>query len=135
MRKKGFPGKEEASGLRRKALEKARKRERERERERERRVKEKREAERERDKKERTKAARHVIYVWSAPRYAATALTVETRRRLGLVGIGRLIGSRACAHRLTTSIRGDRLLPSEHATLYLSPFLYPPCPLPMSTEP
>ena len=33
MRKKGFPGKEEASGLRRKALEKARKRERERERE------------------------------------------------------------------------------------------------------
>ena len=35
MRKKGFPGKEEASGLRRKALEKARKRERERERERE----------------------------------------------------------------------------------------------------
>lgn len=67
----------------------------------------------------------HVIYVSSLPRYAATALTVETRRRLGLVGSGRLIGSRACAHRLTTSIRGDRLLPSACHSLSFSFSLAP----------
>lgn len=90
----------------------------------------------EREKKERTRAARHVIYVSSTPRYAATALTVETRRRLGLVGSGHLIGWRACAHRLTTSIRGERLLPSAcHSFIFLLSSSQPSCPLPMSTEP